>query len=238
MKSVTFKPEPLVLLPGMMCDARLYGPQLSTLGAEREVHIPAYANVSSIGSIVEQLLKELPKRFALAGLSMGGIVAMELIRIAPERVTRLALLDTNPRSELVEVQQGREAQIEAVMAGELADVMSSQMICRYLSDKAPNADEIETLCLQMALDLGNEAFISQSRALQSRPDQQESLPQVKVPTLILMGREDQLCPLDRHQRMLELIPGARFVEIASAGHLPTLEQPELTNKALKEWLER
>lgn len=238
MNSVVSTPEPLVMLPGMMCDARLYGPQTEAFRTEREVYVPAYANVNSIGSIVERLLQELPERFALAGLSMGGIVAMELIRIAPERVTRLALMDTNPRSELVEVQQAREPQIEAVMRGELADVMTSQMICRYLSDQTPNAEEIESLCLEMALDLGNEAFVAQSRALQSRPDQQESLPHIKVPTLILMGRDDQLCPLDRHKRMLELIPGAWFVEIDAAGHLPTLEQPALTNEALKEWLER
>ena len=238
MNSVASTPEPLVLLPGMMCDARLYGPQLAAFGPKREVHIPAYAKVNSIGSIVEQLLEELPKRFALAGLSMGGIVAMELIRIAPERVTRLALLDTNPRAELVEVQQAREPQIEAVLRGELAQVMNSQMICRYLSKQSPNPEHLEQVCLEMALELGPEVFVAQSRALQSRPDQQESLPHIKVPTLILMGRDDQLCPLDRHQRMLELIPGARFEEIASAGHLPTLEQPELTNNALKEWLER
>ncbi|WP_438462174.1 alpha/beta fold hydrolase [Marinomonas sp. PE14-40] len=227
----------LVLLPGMMCDERLFSPQINHLQAFSEVIVPHYGMAMTVNAMAQEVLQQAPDQFALAGLSMGGIVAMEVIRLAPERVKKLALLDTNPRAELKEVQQAREPQIIAVQNGGLARLMQEQMISRYFAEqthKQPLAD----ICLNMALDLGSEAFIRQSKALQSRPDQQLSLKQVKVPSLILMGQEDQLCPLDRHELLHAIIPHAEFVIVPKAGHLPTLEQPKITNHALEKWLQQ
>ncbi|QFT33032.1 alpha/beta fold hydrolase [Roseibium porphyridii] len=227
---------PLVLLPGMMCDARLYGPQIAELSGKVPLHLAPVTGHASIGELAEEILQNAPSRFALAGLSMGGIVAMEVVRQAPERVARLALLDTNPRAELDEVKQGREPQIDKVRAGSLKDVMRDELKPNYLAN-GPRRQDVLDLCMNMALDLGAGVFERQSRALQTRPDQQKTLAAVACPTLILMGAEDRLCPLDRHELMHDLISGSTLTVVEGAGHLPTLEQPDAVNEAFKTWLE-
>lgn len=224
----------LILLPGMMCDERLFGPQIDALGVATLV--PDLGGHDSIAALAAHVLAEAPERFALAGLSMGGIVAMEVIRQAPHRVTRLALLDTNPRAELPEVRARRAPQIESVRAGHLAQVMAEQMIPNYFTEGANNP-AIRDLCLDMALALGPDVFINQSIALRDRPDQQDTLRAVTVPSLILCGRDDRLCPLERHDLMHALIPGSTMHIVEGAGHLPTLEQPETVTAALRRWLE-
>ncbi|WP_224055919.1 alpha/beta fold hydrolase [Vibrio penaeicida] len=186
--------------------------------------------------LAKKVLEQAPSTFALAGLSMGGIVAMEVFRQQPERIERLALLDTNPRAELDEVKQGRARQLDRVAKGEMLSVMSEEMIPRYCHRDFPNPS-IDKLCLDMANGLGDEVFVRQSLALRDRPDQQQTLATVTQPTLILAGEDDQLCPLDRHECMKALIPHATLTLIPKAGHLTTLEQPEATNAALRAWLE-
>ena len=227
--------EPLLLLPGMMCDARLFQAQIAAFSSERPVMVMPMTGHDTIEGLAQDVLDHSPPRFALAGLSMGGILAMEIIRRAPERVTRLALLDTNPKAELPEVQARRQPQIARAKQGRLRDVMVEEMKPNYLVD-GPHRAAILDLCLQMAQDLGPDVFISQSKALASRPDQQDALRSVDVPTLVLCGRADTLCPIGRHELMRDLIPDASLVIIENAGHLPVLEQPEKTNEALKAWL--
>lgn len=229
-------PEALVLLPGMMCDQRLYQPQIDYFATRREVIVVDFGIANTVTAMAEAVLQQAPATFALAGLSMGGIVAMEVMRIASERVTRLALLDTNPRAELPEVQAARQPQMEAAKTGGLEQIMREQMIARYFSN-ATDASQLTEDAAAMALDLGVDVFVAQSQALAARPDQQHTLAEVTVPTLILMGEEDQLCPQDRHDRMAELIPHANYTIIPDAGHIPCLEQPQLTNQALASWLQ-
>lgn len=226
---------PLVLLSGMMCDARLWGPQMGALGRRAVLHAPLTEH-DAVQTLAAAILADAPPRFALAGLSMGGIVAMEILRQAAHRVERLALLDTNPRAELPEVQAARAPQIAAVKAGGLRDVMRDELKPNYLVE-SPEKPAILNLCMDMALTLGPEVFVRQSRALAARPDQTEPLAAYPGPTLILMGAEDRLCPRDRHDQMHGLIPGSRLVIVEDAGHLPTLEQPERTTAALIRWLE-
>ena len=190
---------------------------------------------SSISALADNILSNTPRHFALAGLSMGGIVAMEVIRQAPERVTRLALMDTNPLAEPGDRTAVREAQIAHVGEGKLRQVMRDEMKPLYLTE-GPHKSAILELCMDMAEALGADVFISQSRALQKRIDQSDTLRGVRVPTLVLCGAEDRLCPLERHQLMRDLIPNAEMVVIKDAAHLPTLEKPELTNIALNDWL--
>ncbi len=182
------------------------------------------------------ILAHTPPHFALAGLSMGGIIAMEVLRQAPQRIERLALLDTNPLAESTAVKQRREPQIARVRAGELQAVMQNEMLPHYLADELNNRAILD-LCMQMAVGLGADVFIRQSRALQRRPDQQDTLRAVKVPSLILCGAKDGLCPVERHILMRDLIRGARLEVIDNAGHLPTLERPEQTTAALNQWIE-
>ena len=226
---------PLVLLPGMMCDARLFEPQIVAVSGTRAVHVAPVGGHDTLAALADEVLAHAPPYFALAGLSMGGIVAMEIIARAPQRVERLALLDTNPLAEATHVATRREPQIEAVMAGRLAQVMREEMKPNYLAE-GPRTAAILDLCMAMALDLGPEVFVNQSRALRERADYSASLRAVHVPTLVLCGRQDRLCPVKRHELMASLIPGSRLEIIENAGHLPTLEQPQATTAALVRWL--
>ncbi len=227
---------PLVLLPGMMCDERLFAPQIEDFSAERKICPLAIGSHQTMQDIAADVLAKSPETFALAGLSMGGIVAMEVMRQAPERVEKLALLDTNPLAEIEEKQLAREPQILKVQNGGLIEVMRDELKPNYLVD-GPNKPKILDLCMDMAVDLGVEVFINQSRALQNRPDQQDTLSHIEVPTLILCGAADRLCPVERHELMHELIPGSKLTVIEGAGHMPTLEQPAQTTAALQNWLE-
>lgn len=229
-------PLPLVLLPGMMCDARLFAPQIAALSATRAIQVAPLTGHDTTAALADAVLADAPPRFALAGLSMGGIVAMEIMARAHSRVARLALLDTNPRAETPAAQARRAPQIAAAERGDLARVMREEMKPNYLAD-GPGQRAILDLCMEMALALGPEVFIRQSRALRDRPDRQDTLRAVTVPTLVLCGAEDRLCPLDRHVLMRDLIPGAQLAVIPGAGHLPTLEQPGRTTAALADWLD-
>ncbi len=221
----------------MMCDARLFGPQVAAFSSGRVVHCAPIGGHDSMESLAAQVLHDAPPRFALAGLSMGGIVAMEVLRQAPGRIAGIALLDTNPRAELPQVAERRGPQIDKVGRGGLEAVMRDEMKPNYLTD-GPNRGAILDLCMEMALSLGDTVFVNQSRALANRPDQQDTLRAYDGPALVLCGRDDALCPVERHELMHGLMAGSQLTIIDGAGHLPTLEQPEETNAALAAWLEK
>jgi pimeloyl-ACP methyl ester carboxylesterase len=227
--------SPLILLPGMMCDARLYGPQIEALSGHYSLNLIPITNHSSIQQLAAEVIAQAPDRFGIAGLSMGGIVAMEVFAQAPDRIERIALLDTNPNAETEVKKNDREPQISRVLKGELENVMREDIMPKYLVAD-PQRNEILDLCLDMALNLGKTVFERQSHALKNRPDQSRNLRRIKVPTLILCGQEDQLCPLEQHQMMHDLIKNSRLEIVQEAGHLPTLEQPAKTTEALLRWL--
>lgn len=228
---------PLVLLPGMMCDARLFAPQIDALSGRIPLMTLPIGRHDTMGALAQEALGQMPPRFALAGLSMGGILAMEILRRAPDRVTGLALMDTNPLAEAAEIKARRGPQMAAVKSGALRKVMREEMKPNYLTD-GPNQGAILDLCMAMAMDLGPQVFINQSIALRDRPDQTETLRRFAGPALVLCGRDDTLCPVERHSLMHELMPNSHLEIIENAGHLPTLEQPEQTTAALSRWLER
>ena len=205
------------------------------MSADTAVMIAPVTRGERIEEIASDLLDSLPARFALAGSGMGGIVAMELLRRAPDRVIRIALLDTNPLTETPVLAANREPQIVRARSGRLAEVMRDEIRPNYLAE-GPHRGEVLDLAMDMAMTLGPEVFIRQSRALQRRKDQQATLRKIKVPTLVLCGAEDALCPVKRHEFMAELIPYATLRVIDGAGHLPTLEQPDAVTDALREWM--
>ena len=227
---------PLVLIPGMMCDARLFGPQVDAFSMDYDLIFASITEEASVTKLAERVLSQSPERFAVAGLSMGGIVAMEMLRIAPQRIERIALMDTNPMAETEQVKAGRVPQMMAVREGRLASVMRDEMKPKYLAP-GPGRKDVLDLCMKMALDIGPHAFLRQSRALMDRTDQSETLRGSTIPSLILCGRYDKLCPITRHEYMASLMPHATFEVIEDAGHLPTLENPDATNLALACWLE-
>lgn len=227
---------PLILLPGMMCDARLFTPQIAALSCRVPLMFAPMGGHDTIAAIATEVLANAPPRFAVAGLSMGGIVAMEMLRQAPERIDRLALLDTSPLAEAEATKARRGPQIDKVLSGGLRGVMRDEMKPNYLTD-GPNRGTILDLCMAMATDLGDQVFVAQSRALRDRRDQCETLEQYTRPALVLCGRDDTLCPIERHQLMFDLLPQATLHIIENAGHLPTLENPDDTTAALIGWLE-
>lgn len=227
--------EPLVLLPEMMCDARLFEPQITCLSRSRAVTVAPISIGERVEEIASGLLDQLPHRFALGGLGMGGAVALELIRRAPDRVSRLCLMATDAQADTPQVAAAREELVVGAKMGRLEEVMRKIIGSDAL---APGPQRIPILneVVLMALDFGPEVFERQTRALQRRPDQQGELRRIKVPTLVLCGAYDSLIPQRKHAFMAELIPDAELRVVEEAGHLPTLEAPQVVNKALKEWL--
>lgn len=221
----------------MMCDSRLFQPQIIEFSKEYTVCVTPAICFDSIEKMSAEILKSLPSKFNLIGLSMGGILAMEIIKKASERVMKIVLMDTNYKSETSEIKSKRLPQINLVNEGRLEDVMKKQIEHNYLRKGIENK-KIKDLCLSMANDLGGDIFINQSKALISRNNYKKTLMNIKVPSLIICGKYDRLCPIEVHEDMKNLIDNSTFEIIANSGHLPTLEQPLSTNKILKKWLEK
>ncbi|HEY8380627.1 MAG TPA: alpha/beta hydrolase [Microvirga sp.] len=227
---------PLVLLPGMMCDGRLFEPQVAALGGA--ILVGDITRSDSVSALAEDVLADIPyPRFALAGLSMGGIVAMQVVAKAPDRVTHLALLDTNHLAETPERQALREPQIARVREGRLREVLVDEMKPNYLGPAHRDDAALLDRVLAMGIDLGPAVFERQSRALRDRPDATEALRRFAGPSLVLCGRHDRLCPVERHEAMAALLERARLAVIEEAGHLTTLEAPDAVSEHLARWLE-
>ncbi len=221
----------------MMCSDALWAPQSATLGDKLQVQVGDITGADSIAAIAEQVLAQAPSSFALAGLSMGGIVALEIWRRAPARVERLALLDSNYRADPESRRLMRERQMADVAAGRLETVLRDELKPNYLADcHRHNLDLLDEV-LAMGLALGPTVFQRQSLALRDRPDSSATLATLDCPTLVLCGDEDRLCPPDLHREMASRIPGARLEIIPHCGHLSTLEQPGAVTAALERWLD-
>jgi pimeloyl-ACP methyl ester carboxylesterase len=230
--------ETLVMLPGMMCDARLFAPQIVALDSRYDIVVPALCSPNSIEGLARRILEDVTApRFNLLGLSMGGIVAMVMAGLAPARVARLALLDSNHRADAPERRHIRNRQIAAVREGRLRGVIAKEMKPNYLAVASRGDKALLDTMLAMAVDLGPACFINQSEALRDRRDQSEVLSRYAGPVLLLCGSEDALCPPSRHREIAELCAEARLVIIPGAGHIVTLEQPDETIREIDHWLD-
>ena len=227
--------EPLVLLPPMLCDARVFAPQIDALSADRPVMFVPTHHGERIEEIASALLSVAPPRFALAGMGMGGAVALEIMRRAPERVNRMALISTSFTGETPQGASAREPLIVAARSGRYADAIAAELRPDWLAP-GPTRLKVLQLVSDMAHALGPEGYVQQARAMQRRKDQQSTLRKMRCPVLILCGQEDTLLPVKRHQFLSELITDAKLHVVAGAGHLPTLEEPGETTAALRAWL--
>ncbi len=226
---------PIVLIPGLLCSARMYAPQLPVLWRHGPVMVADHTRSDSMTGIASDILAAAPPRFALAGLSMGGYIAFEILRQAPERIARLALLDTQARPDLPEQSERRRSQIVLAQEGRLLEVAALQFPL-MVSPRRHGDAALRALNDQMAGDVGPEAFARQQTAIIGRPDSRGDLASIACPTLVLVGAEDMLTPPDRAQEMAAAIPNSRLAVIPDSGHLSTLEQPEAVTDALEAWL--
>lgn len=229
--------EPLVMLPSLMCDARLFSAQIAVLSADTAVMVAPITHAERIEDMAQDVLRWAPEKFALAGASMGAIVAMEVLRRAPDRVTRVALMDTTPLAETPQTAAAYEPLIVAARAGRLEEIIPEFARPEHLV-ATPERPAIVSLLRDMALRLGPEVFVRQARALQRRRDQQSTLRKCKVPAMVLCGEFDQATPVKRHAFMSELIPYAQLRVIKGAGYLPSLEKPAATTAALQDWMDQ
>lgn len=219
-----------MLLHGMMCDERLWSHQAASLS--QQVHYANTREADNFADMASAALENAPDRFAIAGLSMGGILAFEIWRQAPQRVSHMALLDTNPHSDSDERRSERSDQIERVLNGGLRDLAVNSMKPLYLAEANRNNDALLELLLDMALDLGPDVFQRQSVALRERTDSVATLASIDCPTLVLCGFEDRLCPVKYHELMAREISHAELVTVPDCGHISTLESPAIVTREL------
>ncbi len=227
----------IVLVPGMMCDHRVWTPQIAVLGNSYIPFVADLTGAATIQDMARGVLHSVPGRFAVAGLSLGGIVAFEIWRQASHRVSHMILIDTNPHAETPERAMQRLEQIERVHSGELRSVVADSLKPLYLAESHRHDEQILSVIMAMAMEMGPGVFHRQAEALRARPDSVPTLSRITCPVAVICGREDTVCPLVYHELMAREIPNAILTVIADCGHLSTLEQPAAVTSAMRRLLE-
>jgi pimeloyl-ACP methyl ester carboxylesterase len=228
-------PLPLVLVPGLLCSARLFAPQIVALWPLGQVAVADHRRDADIDAVATRILAAAPPRFALAGLSLGGYIAFAMLRKAPERIAKVALLNTSARPDTFEQTSAREkliAKAETGKMNEIVDVLTPL----YLHHDRHKDEALTRIVRDMAADTGGDAFVRQERTIMSRPDSRQLLASISCPTLVLVGDGDVLTPPDLAKEIAGGISGSRLVIVPNCGHLSTLERPEAVNAAMAEWL--
>ncbi|WP_293853722.1 alpha/beta fold hydrolase [uncultured Alsobacter sp.] len=228
--------EPLVLLPGTLCDERVWQPVVCRL-LHRPVIVKPLVGESSTAAMARRLLAELPARFSLAGFSLGGIVALEMIAQAPERIARLALVDTNARPDPPANHTARRNAVERAAQLGMERYVSDKLWSVYVSGDHVADEAKRSLVAAMSAAAGLDTFRSQSELAISRADSRPRLGAIRVPTLVLCGAEDKLCTPAVHEEMAAGIPGARLVQVPRTGHFALIEDPDAVAAALRDWLD-
>lgn len=230
---------PVVLLPGLVCDAAVWTHARAVLEARAPVFIADHGLLDSLGAMAEKVLREAPSRFAVAGHSMGGRVALEMLRRAPERVGALALLDTGVQP----LAPGEAGEREAAGRHELLAIARERgmaaMAQRWVQGMVWPPRLTDEALVQGIVDMfarrSADMFAAQIRALLARPDASGLLAGIRCPTLVLCGEQDGWAPAQRHREMAAAIPGAKLVLVPECGHMCTMERPEAVSRALLDW---
>jgi pimeloyl-ACP methyl ester carboxylesterase len=226
---------PILLVPGLNCSPRLYARQMPALWRFGPVTIVDHTRDDTMAAIAGRILAAAPPRFALAGLSMGGYVALEIVRQAADRVEKLALLDTGSRADTPEATAKRHANIALAQSGHFEDVIGPQFPL-YVHPVRANDAALKADYLAMCHDVGPEPYVRQQNAIMNRIDSRPLLASIRVPTLVLVGEQDVATPPALSDEMAAAIPGARLVKVAECGHLSTMERPEVVTKELVAWM--
>lgn len=228
--------EPILLIPGLGCSATLYAPQIPALWPHAAVQVANHTRGDTMDAIASAILAAAPPRFALAGLSMGGYLAFAIMRLAAERVTRLALLDTAAIADTPQMTERRRNSMALAGQGDAEALMRLNWPLAVHDDRIGDRALMATYAAMNA-EVGLIAYARQQRAIIGRPDSRPGLGRVNCPTLVLVGDGDKLTPPERAQEMHEAIPGSHMVLVPDCGHLSTLERPDAVNAALLDWLE-
>lgn len=228
--------ETLYLLPGMMCDRSLWRHQIETLSSLYDVRVADFTNGDSIDHFADQVLKDAPDEFSLAGLSMGGYVAFEILRRKPDAVKRLALIDTSPFADLEDHVVFRKSIMDVARDQGMGQVMET-LLPRMIHPSRYEDEPLVTQIDAMAHRVGADVFINQQVALLNRRDSFESLKEITCPTCVIVGRQDQLTPIKLSRQMADEMSNAKLVEVDTCGHLSTMEQPEALSAVLRLWMQ-
>lgn len=227
--------DPVLMIPPLLCDARVFQDQIAAISRDTPVLIVPTCMGDTLEDIAVQILEWAPRMFSLVGAGMGGMVALEIIRRAPDRVARIALINTTAQADTPQQASNRETEIIAAKSGRFADVIAHEIDPERFHEHADRA-ALTTLMRRMADAIGAETYVSQARALQKRKDQQAILRQIRQPALVISGDSDPATPLRRQEFIAEMIPYAKHDVIPDAGFMPTLEQPHHVSTALRDWL--
>ncbi len=229
--------ETILFMPGLLCTDRLWSSQLACFSDEYNCVVADMTKDDTLSGIVERALAEMPEHFSVAGLSMGGYAAFEIMRQAPERVTRLALLDTSARADTPERIERRKGLIARVENGEF-EAVTEEHFSTFVHPDRLSEESIMADIRASAAVVGATAYIQQNRVIMARPDSLTLLPSIACPTLVLCGAEDALTVPELHDEMAAAIPNSTLVKVPVCGHLSPLERPEAVNAALANWLRR
>jgi pimeloyl-ACP methyl ester carboxylesterase len=225
----------LVLVPGLACTEDLYAEQIASLRGGVAITVADHARHDTMSAIARAVLATAPNRFALCGLSMGGYIAFEMVRQAPDRIERLALLDTSALSDTPEQTEWRLKLIAMAQTGEFKSVRNA--LWPLFVHRARHDDvALKRAVFKMMDDTGPETFIRQQKAIMSRPDSRSSLGAIHCPTLVVMGNEDFLTPISAARTIADGIAGSKLEVVQDCGHLSTMEQPDAVTRALRSWI--
>ena len=228
-------PAPLLLIPGLLCDRRVFAPQIAALSARAGAVVADVAGGDSIAALAAAALERAPQRFALCGLSMGGYVCFEILRRAPERVTRLARIGANAHADSEAARASRRGLLALAAGGDFPAAVE-QLLPRLVHPDRLSDPAVAGVFRAMAAATGPAAFARQQRAIMERCDSRGDLGRIGCPTLVLCGREDALMPVASHVEMATAIPDATLVALPHCGHLATIERPGPVVAQLSAWL--
>jgi pimeloyl-ACP methyl ester carboxylesterase len=226
---------PLILLPGLLCDEALWVHQTRYLAEVADVAVADLTGRDSVAALAADVLATAPPRFAVAGLSMGGYVALEIVRQAPERIMKLALLDTNARADTDKQRRRRRGLMALADRGEFRGV-TPRLLPMLIHPDRIGEEALTGEVMAMAERVGRDAFLRQQKLIMDRPDSRPGLSSLRLPTLVLCGRQDAISTLEMHVEMADAIPGARLAIVEECGHLASLERPHATTALMRDWL--
>lgn len=226
---------PLVLVPGLLCSERLFAPQIAALSGRTETSVADPASHDTMAAIARSILESAPASFALAGLSLGGYIAQEIIHQAPDRVERLCLLDTRARPDTAEETANRHRLLD-LCAREGVVAVQRTLMPRLIRTDRIGEEPLTSEILKMAEEVGDVGFRRQMAAIMSRADYRPYLPAIRCPTTIIVGSDDVLTPPEMSQEIVSLIPDARLQVVGGCGHISTMECPAEVSAILLSWL--